>query len=607
MGNSGFNEQSLLRISEEGERCFRREKDHLCDPRRFQLQTLMKILEDNKDTEIGKLYSFADIKSYDDYKKAVPFSEYDDYAPYIERMINGDEKNLITVYPITYYALTSGSTGIPKKIPVSEYNRRSFSAYSGNVTIYHLVEQIKKQKHKPGPICFLTEFSWRLLTEKTIIGPISSQMSYNFRDMISSVVTSPRPLQFLCESEPDAQYVKALFALKQRDTSCIIATFSSAIYEMFNLIEQQWEKLVSDIRYGLLGENLGLSDRIREELKEYLSPDPDRADELEKEFIKGFEEPIVPRIWPNMSMLSCIGGSFFSEYTKKIRYRYSADIPIHMMAYGASEAMMAIPLLCNETSYCPLTDSVFIEFRLIDDCNSNECYLMDEVEPGKDYEIIVTNMSGLYRYCMYDVFHVDEKVGNMPKGHIKYRLNQVVSMVGERTTTEQLDSIMLQLAEYLGTDITNYALYPDYSTSPARYVVLAEPDEYLGKGNQAKLGPVIDRFFRMANRSFNKYREQATMGEPLVSFLEPGSFRLFTELQIAQGISSNQVKPVKLIDNKQKTQFFFGLSEGPYKAVQRVLFDSEQKAKEVRLLRNENEKLKRENSALKKQLKEQNN
>ena len=49
-----------------------------------------------------------------------PLSNYDSYAPYIERMTDKGERGLITVYPIIQYAETSGSVGVPKRIPVSD-------------------------------------------------------------------------------------------------------------------------------------------------------------------------------------------------------------------------------------------------------------------------------------------------------------------------------------------------------------------------------------------------------------------------------------------------------------------------------------------------------
>ena len=57
---------------------------------------LMKLISDNKDTEYGRKYHFDQIKSVEDFKRLVPLTTYDDYAPYIERMVEKGEKNLIT-------------------------------------------------------------------------------------------------------------------------------------------------------------------------------------------------------------------------------------------------------------------------------------------------------------------------------------------------------------------------------------------------------------------------------------------------------------------------------------------------------------------------------
>ena len=54
-------------------------------------ETLLKILKDNKDTEYGKKYDFANIHSFEEYKAKVPLSTYDDYRPYIDRMIKNKE------------------------------------------------------------------------------------------------------------------------------------------------------------------------------------------------------------------------------------------------------------------------------------------------------------------------------------------------------------------------------------------------------------------------------------------------------------------------------------------------------------------------------------
>ena len=62
----------------------------------ISLDTLMNLVRENENTEYGHKYGFRDIHSYADYARKVPFSEYQDYEPYIERMLVWGENNLIT-------------------------------------------------------------------------------------------------------------------------------------------------------------------------------------------------------------------------------------------------------------------------------------------------------------------------------------------------------------------------------------------------------------------------------------------------------------------------------------------------------------------------------
>lgn len=45
---------------------------------------------------------------------------YADYEEYINRMKEDGERNLLSSYPVVYYASTSGTSGSPKKIPVTD-------------------------------------------------------------------------------------------------------------------------------------------------------------------------------------------------------------------------------------------------------------------------------------------------------------------------------------------------------------------------------------------------------------------------------------------------------------------------------------------------------
>ena len=77
---------------------------------------LMKILRDNQDTAYGKAHHFSEIRTIEDYRKMVPVSVYEDFAPMIERTKDGEE-NLLPSAKILGYSRTSGSSSAPSTSP----------------------------------------------------------------------------------------------------------------------------------------------------------------------------------------------------------------------------------------------------------------------------------------------------------------------------------------------------------------------------------------------------------------------------------------------------------------------------------------------------------
>ena len=133
-----------------------------------------------------------------------------------------------------------------------------------------------------------------------------------------------------------------------------------------------------------------------------MKPNPKRAAELRREFEKGFDTPIAPRIWPKLGWAFGMGASSLSIYSKRLR-RYTGDLPMHNLGYGASEALMAVPLSLDTDDCVMLPQNGFFEFLPVDAPEGTRPLTMNQLEPGKDYEVIVTNLSGLYRYRIEDL------------------------------------------------------------------------------------------------------------------------------------------------------------------------------------------------------------
>ena len=96
------------------------------DPRKTQEKTLRSILNYGKDTLYGKEHKFSyilkakdDTELYRRYQELVKPSEYEDFRPYVNRMKEGAADILFRGRPVLY-ATTSGSTGEPKWIPISQ-------------------------------------------------------------------------------------------------------------------------------------------------------------------------------------------------------------------------------------------------------------------------------------------------------------------------------------------------------------------------------------------------------------------------------------------------------------------------------------------------------
>ena len=190
---------------------------------------LMGLIRDNQDTEYGRKYHFDQIHSVEDFKRLVPLSSYDDYAPYIERMVNNGERNLITVYPIVQYAETSGSVGLPKKIPVSDRSMQIYTEYTITRVTALAEEYHREHYHRSLPIgrgFNQLEIVERTLPDGTPLGNISGYAAKSYKALFPYYLTSPIPVLYPKGYIP-MMYLKARYILADRDTSFM---FSVSIF-----------------------------------------------------------------------------------------------------------------------------------------------------------------------------------------------------------------------------------------------------------------------------------------------------------------------------------------------------------------------------------------
>ena len=104
--------------------------------REVQEELLFEMIEANKDTPFGRDHGFADIKTVEDFKRTVPFTNYDDYAGYIYEVMEHGTRGVVTTEEIVHFNETSGTMGNPKGIPYTKRMAEILMGYSGAYTYY---------------------------------------------------------------------------------------------------------------------------------------------------------------------------------------------------------------------------------------------------------------------------------------------------------------------------------------------------------------------------------------------------------------------------------------------------------------------------------------
>lgn len=532
-------------------------------PMETQQKTLEKIIERNKDCELGKKYDFENIHTLRDFQEKVPLSTFEDYLPLIDRMVEYNEENVITGSKIIRYCSSSGSVGKPKLQPKTArdlFNMQSmgFAATPACAANYFKEKGIYKSlPAQMGPL-LISLNGHPLKNGMRCNGAGQIPFTY-LKPLLPFFTTTPIDILYPEDEEnTNIQYFQLRFSLVNKNVTYLGSLVITLLSTMFEYLEGNWEMICNDIEKGTIDPSVKCPASLREKYEKKLKPDPKRAAELRAEFKKGFETdvPIAKRIWPKLCWGYGMISSTLSVYVEKL-HRYIGDLPMHNMGYAASEGFMAMPVSLNVNDYVLLPRSLIYEFLPVDAPEGTRPLLMDEIEVGKDYEIIVTNFSGLYRYRILDIVHVTGMHNKTPKIEFLYRSNMGLNAANEKTTTQMLDFVAEKLEKEFGIDFKGYSFYSDTDGEVPRYVMLCDTVSELPLTEKDKFEDAMDRLFRECNEKYDKYRRWGMLREPVVYKLENGSYDAYKASLVAQGRVLNQIKPVVVINTPERKEFFF--------------------------------------------------
>ncbi|XAR53979.1 hypothetical protein NMG60_11028948 [Bertholletia excelsa] len=372
---------------------------------------------------------------------------------------------------------------------------------------------------------------------------------------------------------PDFQqslYCHLLCGLLHRDEVQVVSsTFAHSIVYSFQTFEQVWEQLCADIREGVLTSQI-TAQSIRIAMSKLLKPNPELADMIYKKCL-GLTNwyGLIPELFPNCKYVYGIMTGSMEPYLKKLRH-YAGELPLLSGDYGASEGWIAAnvnPTLPPEFvtfavlpnigyfEFIPLSKNV--ELQMQDEVGSistePQPVGLTEVKVGEEYEIIVTNFAGLYRYRLGDVVRVSSFHNNTPELQFVCRSNLLLNINIDKNTEKDLQLSVEAAAKLLSEEkleVVDFTSLVDLSSDPGHYVIFWEISGEAGDELLRECCNCLDRSF--LDMGYVSSRKVNTIGPLELRVLRRGTFHKILNHYVGMGSAVSQFKTPRCVGPANK-------------------------------------------------------
>ncbi|KAK9176680.1 hypothetical protein WN944_028699 [Citrus x changshan-huyou] len=547
----------------------------------FQETVLAEILSRNANSEYLQRYKLGGATDRETFKLKLPVITYEDIKPDIQRMADGDRSAVLLASPISEFLKSSGtSSGEQKLFPSTqeELDRRHFQISLLRAVMNRGVPDLDKGKG----LYFLFVRPETRTPGGLLVRPASNSMykSDHFKTRLHDY-TSPIEA-ILCADSFQSMYTHMLCGLLEREQVLRLgALFASGLLRAMRFLQIHWQALANDIETGTLNQKI-TDPSIRDCMARILKPRPELAELIRMECSEENWEGIIARIWPNTKYLDAIATGSMAQYIHLLDY-YSGSLPIASMLYSSSECFFGLNLnpMCktSEASYTIMPNMAYFEFLLHDpgspastsDFQPPKLVDLVDVEVGKEYEPIITNYTGLYRYKVGDILRVAGFHNASPHFHFVRRKDALLSIDYDKTDEADLQKAVENASRLLrefDTRILEYTSYAEKKTNPGHYVIYWEilvkdpansPTDDVLKQCCLAMEESLDSAYREA-RVVDK-----TIGPLEIRLVKTGTFEELMDYAISRGASINQYKVarcvsstsiLKLLDSRVKSKHF---------------------------------------------------
>lgn len=378
-------------------------------PNEVQEELLMSLIRMSEGTAIGRKYDFSSVKNYTAFSERMPVSTYEDIEPLIEQTRKG-EQNVFWSTPIKWFAKSSGTTNAKSKfIPVS-------------------AEALEDCHYKAAKdlLCLYLNNNEdsQLFTGKSLRLGGSKQLyedNNTFFGDLSAILIDNMP---------------------------IWAEFSSTPSNKVSLMSE-WESKLAAIVKETVNENVTSFAGV-----------PSWMLVLMNRILEETGKSSLLEIWPNLEVYFH-GGVSFEPYREQYKKILPKDDFRYYEIYNASEGFFAIQDSNESNELLLMLDyGIFYEFIPMDTFGTlnQRVIRLAEVQLNKNYAVVITTNSGLWRYLIGDTVRFTSI--NPYRIKVTGRTKHHINVFGEELMVENTDSAIAKACQVTGQEVIDYTVAP---------------------------------------------------------------------------------------------------------------------------------------------------
>jgi len=513
----------------------------LGDCRSTQRATLSRILHLNAESFYSRRRGLSGSTTAEQFRRILPVSDFEAVREEIEQLKVGNFQSLLGPRnKLLMFALSSGTTSQAKFIPITS---QFLSDYRRGWQVWGINALDSQPQLHMSDIVQLSSNHDQFRTPCGIpCGNISGLVGAMQSRVVQTMYAVPNPIAKI--SDPRAKTYTALrCAYANAHVGLVMTANPSTLIQLSKAAHEHQNELIRDIADGTLSSSFEVDSSIRALLKGRTGRrDRERARELE--LIAARTGSIFPKdIWPKLGLVAVWTGGSVGAYLEPMR-KYFGNVIVRDHGLSASEGRMTIPLADASATGVLDVGSHFFEFIPEEEHESAQPTILQahELQEGRNYFILLTTVSGLYRYDIRDVVRCTGYMGSTPMVEFLHKGAHIASVTGEKLAESQVVTAVRSSLNRLNLEVQHFTLSPVWD-DPPKYRLHVERGDITIAELRNRLAACVDTDLQELNVEYREKRQTGRLAPLECLALPNGTWeRYIRSRQSRFGASLEQYK-----------------------------------------------------------------